>query len=179
MKAYKFVNVGGKTFYFNINESKNGNIYLSITGKVGGEPASEKVVMFPNQIPSFLHSLIQTYAEICRREDMPVYFSMPCSAPTPPELLTGGPELKVPKPEDVEVPQCDNCEKKPGKWYEDQGIDSIGGIHVYTTDETGNFIKIRCQTCGWTPEGSEETSDEYGSFRRNTPGYDLWKPWRQ
>lgn len=179
MKAYKFVNVGGKTFYFNVNESKNGNIYLSITGKVGGEPASEKIVMFPNQIPSFLHSLIQTYAEICRREEMPVYFNMPCATPRDPTSPAPALEPQVPSPPDVEAPECGKCGRKPGKWYEDNDLDSMGALHVYVTDETGNYLKVRCQSCSWIPEDSEMTDDKYGMFRRNSKGYDFWKGWRQ
>lgn len=175
MKAYRFINVGGKTFYFNVNESKGGNTYLSVTAKQGNEPVSEKVVMFPNQIPSFLHCLIDTYAEVCRKEGIPVYFSLPFTTNTAPERVDDEPEpVLEPEPE---VPLCPRCERKPAKYYDDRAMESVGSISVKKSSETGRYIRVRCQNCGWVPEGAELNKEGHAVLQIGSEEYRYWAEW--
>lgn len=62
--AGKPMQLGGKMFWFNVQTAKNGSQYLSITGDVKG--SKEKLTMFPNQIPSFIHMIRESYGEILR-----------------------------------------------------------------------------------------------------------------
>ncbi len=77
-KAFRYISAGGKTFFYNINEAKSGLRYITIIARKGGDASTdEKMVFFPNQIGSYLHGLLETYAEVCRLQGIHNYLTAP------------------------------------------------------------------------------------------------------
>lgn len=177
MKAFKFISIGGKTFWFNLNESKGGSFYITIvTKRADNKGGEEKITLFPNQIPSFMHVLLQVYAESCKREGTMNYLAIPALCEPPEPVVPSLPDV-----DESEVPVCPVCEMKPGAWYGDRGLDAVGAIHVFITAETGSYLLLRCQSCNWAPEDSEIQGEGgnkgYGLYHRNSEGYDRWERW--
>jgi len=133
------------------------------------------LTLFDSQILSFVHKTLEAYGEIC---DLNGVLRLDGLGKGP-SAGTGTREPEVPNPPEIDVPVCGKCEMKPGKWYEDRNLESMGAIHVFISDETGNFLIMKCQNCGWSPDDTEKNADGYGVYRRNTPGFNHWAPWAQ
>jgi len=122
--------IGNKMFWFNVQTARTGAKYLSIVGDVKGN--KEKLTLFPNQIPSFIHMVRSSYTEIVKEMGLEDFVTeMPT---TPPE-----------KPADALLSECPNC-----------GADgSTPQIPDVSLKNNGDLVSVQCiDGCGYKwPEG--------------------------
>ena len=168
------ISIAGKSFYFNVNKTKNGIAYLTIVGRKtqGGPGNDEKLTLFDAQIPSFIHKMLEAYGEVCEENGIPPWYgaTRPPAGRTVATLDPQGPESEGGIP--LDVPQCPNCGLPPM----DIGAEMPLGLIINWSPETKSHIRVRCGNCGWHPEVDEEKVTKFGaaSFRAGSPEAEYW-----
>lgn len=164
-KAYRFISVGGKTFYFNIYETHGGtHNYISIVVKKGNE--TEKLVMFPNQVPSFVHCLLETYTEVCKREDVPNPYTT-----TGRGVDSTGTRGEEKKDEPLVKPRCPQCDEK----LFDLEDPFPGALMVKKSGEEDQNVSVLCEKCRWVPQGASSVDERNGAiFYPGNSNFDYW-----
>ena len=156
-KAYRFISVGGKTFYFNINQTHGGtHNYLTIVAQKGTDSSkNEKMTMFPNQIGSFVHCLLETYAELCRKDEIGSPFAVvaPSGEEIPLEIVDSG--TTAPSEGKFRCPECDTGIYDPNKEFS-------GYLWIHKIGTENDMIAVKCHQCQWHPEASK-VSDTNGA----------------
>ena len=163
-RAYRFIAVGGKTFYFNIYQTHGGtHNYLTIVAKKGDD--QEKLTMFPNQMGSFLHCLLETYAELCRRDGVASPWEAGERVKEVPSVAVAATEGVPREISDFHCPQCDTIVYDPDS--------SIMGMLEVIKGGNGQTVWVKCG-CGWVPESPNVNSQGYATFHTESPEGAQW-----
>ena len=107
MNRIKGITIGGKSFYFNMNKAKTGVSYLTVVAKK--DQTEEKLTLFDSQIPSFIHKMMEAYAEICEANGVPLF-----SAVRSAQVAGVDPVVATEKPKTVHCPKCGVRQYDPG-----------------------------------------------------------------
>lgn len=181
------VSLAGKTFYWNVNESRSGSHYLTIIAKKGPGD-EEKMVLFDSQIPSFIHKTLEAYGEICRLNGVPLLMGPAQSGLEPQVREPGGKkgnhwEMGHVEPDLPEGPhpKCPTCGAHTVKEDEVQyGRDGFQCIIVQYVPSANDLLRVRCSKCGWTPESkrtAKVANEVFALYEWGQPGYDQWAPY--
>ena len=170
------VSIGGKSFFFNVNKAKNGVSYLVIVARRGQDKSTdEKMTLFDSQIPSFIHKMLEAYAEVCMDNGVPLW----CAVPKPARPGSDVPEeaLDSQSPEGKgaldDVPTCPECGHPPLS----TNPDLPAGLIITWSPENKTHVRIHCGFCGWRPEGGEETQYGATAFRFSSDEARYWQKW--
>jgi hypothetical protein len=149
------ITIAGKSFYFNVNRAKTGVAYLTVVGKKNQD--EEKMTLFDSQIPSFIHKMMEAYAEICRENGVPLWGAVPAS-----KVAAG---IEASEEEELPSMKCPEC----GTGVYDPNAEYITGfLNIYRFGDGNDKVAVKCKQCGWHPDSASVSEANGAVFYRSS-----------
>ena len=153
----KYLDVGGKRFWFNVNELKRDGIstyYMKVNSK--HHDKEESLTLFPSQFPSVVYKMLEAFSEVCEKEGMS-FPNLDGVHPTTPVNTDEIPEMSEPGVEEFHCPEC-------GTGIYDPNVEFSGYLWIHRIGTDNDLIAVHCNQCKWHPEVEKASSTNGAVF---------------